>query len=285
MSLRLRSAALAALLVVAGCDANDPAPTTADIAIDVEALVGTSPFVAGQTFTLPDGRAASLATARLYLSDITLLHSDGREVLLSADPVTVQARAEDGTDVSHTVTERYVLVAADAGRAPVAVGTIPAGAYTGMRFTLGVNGMDNRVDATGMPAAHPLAVQTPSMFWTWNSGYIFARLDGQLDINGDGTPDPTVGAPGSAESGQWRIHLGQTPNARTVTLTTAFEIEGGEMQDLHLQVDLARLVQGIDYSVPANRFCMTGGCQPVVDTVLGNLNAAFSFHGVHHEHS
>lgn len=283
MSWFLRGAALASLLVVAGCDANDPAPTTADIGLDVEALVGTSPFVAGQTFTLPDGRAASLATARLYLSDLTLLHSDGREVLLTTDPVTVQARAEDGTDVSHAVTERYVLVKADEGRAPVAVGTIPAGAYTGMRFTLGVNGMDNRINITDLPEGHPLSYT--EMFWSWNSGYIFARLDGQLDITGDGVPDPTVGAPGSADSGQWRLHVGQTPNARTVTLNTAFEIEGGERQDLHLQVDLARLVQGIDYGVPANRFCMTGGCQPVVDTFVGNLNAAWSFHGVHHEHN
>lgn len=282
MSRFFRGAALAAFVAVAGCDANDPAPTTADVRLDVEALVGAAPFVAGQTFTLPDGRAASLETARFYLSGLTLRHADGREILLTTDPVSVQARAEDGTDVAHTVTERYVLVAADAGRAPAAVGTIPAGSYTGMRFTLGVDGLDNRIDATGMPAGHPLAVQTPSMYWTWNSGYVFARLDGQLDVTGDGVPDPTV--EGSPDSGQWRLHVGQTPNAQTVTLDTAFEIEGGERQDLHLQVDLARLVQGIDYGVADNRFCMSFGCQPVVDAFRANLGAAWSFHGVHHDH-
>lgn len=283
LALLARRAAAAALVLVAasGCDSAAPVATDADLRLDVEARAGGAPFVAGQTFALPDGRAASLTNARLYLSGITLLHADGRETVLAADPITVQARAEDGTEAPHTIAQRYVLAALDAGRAPAALGRVPAGSYRGLRFTIGMRGLDNRINIDDVPDGHPLARQTPSMFWTWNSGYVFALLDGTLDVDGDGTPDPASGAPGSPESGQWRLHVGLTANAETVTVLTPFTIAGGVAQDLRLRVDLARLVDGIDYAVPGNRFCMSMGCQPLVDRFRTNAAAAFELGGVH----
>lgn len=265
-----------------GCDSADSPSGPATVRLDVEALVGDDAFQAGDTFTV-DGRAATLDAARLYLSDLTLLHEDGREIVLTADaPVTVRARNEGGEDVQHSITERYILVRAEDGRTVAALGEVPSGSYTGLRFTLGVNGLDNRIDITDLPAGHPLG--DTGMYWDWNVGYIFLRLDGLLDVDGDGTPDPETGTVGDPASGQWRLHIGQTANAQMVTIGTPFTLEAGETQDLHLQVDLARFVQGVDYAVPANRFCMTFGCQPIVDQARANAQSAFSLHGVHHEH-
>jgi hypothetical protein len=271
----------AGLLALGGCEADSDG--TAMLRLDMEGMTGATSLQAGQTFQV-SGRAASLATARLYVSRIQLLHEDGRVIDLTDTPVTVRAREASGSEVQHAITNRYVLVKADAGRAPAALGEVPSGSYTGLRFTLGVTGMDNRIAPEDAPAGHPLAVQTPSMHWNWNSGFIFLRMDGQLDINGDGTPDPTIGDPGSEGNGQWRIHLGMEANARVVDINTPFELEADEMQDLHLQVDFARFAQGIDYGVAANRFCMTGGCPTVVSAVTGNIASAFSLHGVHHDH-
>ena len=277
-------ALLLALLggTLGGCDSADAPTGPVAVRLDVEAFAGGAAFRAGQPFTV-DGRTGQLDVARFYLSGLTLLHEDGREIAVIADaPVTVRAQDESGAEIQHAVDERYVLVDA-AARVPVALGEVPAGRYTGMRFTLGVDGLDNRAATEDFPAGHPLAPQEPSMHWSWNSGYVFLRLDGLLDVDGDGVVDASTGTPGDPASGQWRLHLGLTANATTVTLAEPFTLDADETQSLHLQVDLARFVQGIDYAVPANRFCMTGGCTPVVDQAKANVLAAFTFHGVRHE--
>ena len=269
---RTLGAAALSLALLSGCDATDD---TAMLTLHVDAMAGGSTLQANQPFQV-NGQAGQLEVARLYISDLTLLHEDGREISLSADPITVRARQEDETEIQHTVTDRYVLVAGDAGRTTASLGEVPAGTYTGVRFLLGVDGLDNRIAMEDAPATHALAAQTPSMHWNWNSGYVFLRMDGLLDIDGDGTPDPAVGAPGSDGSGQWRLHLGLTANARTVELAKDFEIDGGDMASLTLDVDFAEFVTGTDYSVAANRFCMTGGCADVVTVATANVASAFS---------
>ena len=276
-------AAASGLVLLASCDGDNGSGDPATLRLAIEAVAAGAVLQANQPFTV-NGRKGALEIARLYLSDLTLLHEDGREIRLEGDtPITVRAKQPDDSEIQHTVTERYVLVKGDAGRTLVPVGDVPAGRYTGVRFTLGVNGLDNRIAMEDAPAGHPLAPQTPSMHWSWNSGYVFLRLDGLLDVDGDGTPDPATGTPGEAASGQWRLHVGGADNAPTVTLATPFALEGGAAQDLHLQVDFAKFVSGVDYGVAANRFCMTGGCQPLVDAARAGAAAAFALHGVHHD--
>jgi uncharacterized repeat protein (TIGR04052 family) len=80
-------------------------------------------------------------------------------------------------------------------------GAVPAGAYRGLRFTLGVPFHKNHQDL----ASQPPPLNLTALFWAWNSGHKFARLD----FNSTGQPR---GVP---------IHLGSTgctpaPNARTI---------------------------------------------------------------------
>ncbi|MEM1115400.1 MAG: MbnP family protein [Bacteroidota bacterium] len=269
-----------AVPMLAGCD-SDGSSEPAMLRLDVEAMVGADAFQAGQPFTV-NGVTGQLDIAQMYLSGITLLHEDGREIMLMADePITVRAQDDNQNEIQHTVDERYVLVDADAGNTRVMLGEVPSGRYTGARFLLGVGGLDNRIAPEDAPADHPLAPKTSSMHWNWNAGYVFLRLDGLLDIDGDGAVDPSTGTPRDATSGQWRLHLGGAPNAQTVEIDQSFELMGDEMQDLHLQVDLARLVQGLDLGDETERWCMTGGCQDVVDQAKANVEAAFTLHGVH----
>src|SRR5690606_33699956 len=72
----------------------------------------------------------------------------------------------------------------DAGTAELndtVIGSVPAGDYVGVRFLLGVPFELNHQDVGMAPS--PLNV--PSMFWTWQGGYKFARVDLRND-NPDG---------------------------------------------------------------------------------------------------
>lgn len=281
-SLARTSALLGAVaaLPLAGCDLAGGSDEPTDLTLRVDAIADGSAFQAGQPFGV-NGTTGSLDIAQMYLSGITLLHEDGREIMIMADaPITVRAQDENQTELQHTVQERYVLVDADAGDTRVALGEVPSGRYTGLRFLLGVDGLDNRIAPEDAPADHPLAPQTQSMHWNWNAGYVFLRLDGLLDIDGDGTVDPSTGTPRDDASGQWRLHVGGAANAQTVTLNQTFELDGGEAQDLRLEVDLNGLVQGLDFGDASKRWCMTGGCQDVVDAAKANMPAAFSLVGI-----
>ena len=287
MTLRMLAPSGALLLALAaptltGCDSSDTSSEPAMLRLDVEAMAGDQAFAPGQPFAV-NGSTGQLDRAQLIVSGITLLHEDGREIqVLADDPVTVRAKDDNDTDIQQTLDERYVFVDLDAGRAPTSLGEVPSGRYTGVRFLLGVDGLDNRIAPEDLPANHPLALASAaSMHWNWNAGFVFLMMDGLLDIDGDGAVDASTGKPRDAASGQWRLHIGGTANASTVSLDTDFVLEGGQMQDLHLTLDLARLSQGIDLSDASQRWCMTGGCQGVVDTAKGNLSSAFMLHGVH----
>lgn len=274
--------ALLLFVALSGCDSDGSASEPATLRLDVEAVVGDAAFAPGQPFAV-NGTTGQLDRAQFLVSGLTLLHEDGREIQVLADaPVTVRARDENEVEVQQTLDERYVFVDLDAGRAPAALGEVPAGRYTGVRFLVGVDGLDNRIAPEDLPAEHPLArAAAATMHWNWNAGFVFLMMDGLLDVDGDGAVDASTGTPRDPASGQWRLHVGGAANVQTVRLDQAFELDGGAMQDLHVQLDLARLVQGLDFGDAADRWCMTGGCQDVVDAARGNLSAAFTLHGVH----
>lgn len=161
-----------------------------DVAIQFAARVGDVPFACGETYpgigtTKVDFRPGDM---RFYVSRLRLVTADGSEV-----PVELE---QDGTWQRDDV----ALLDFENAEAPCSVGTpatndvvvgkVPAGIYNGIRFDLGIPFALNHADAsTALP---PLNVT--SMFWNWNGGYKFLRLD---SFNGDNLD-------------QFNVHLGST---------------------------------------------------------------------------
>lgn len=262
-----------ALLVVAGCDSNVTQEEHAHVSLYLQPVYNGQTFVTGQTYDL-NGTAISFSTARLYVSQIALHPETGADVSFEADPVTVPAKSSDGSDITHTVTDRILLFKFDAGENEFELGEAPAGRYTGLKFAAGIEGNDNRIDATQVPAGSPLAKQTDrNNHWSWNSGYIYLRLDGLVDADGDGTPETT-----------FETHLGSQNFLRTVDLTGAdFQLEGGMAQTIHAMFDLHDVLGQLDFSDPAQRLCHTMDNMPVANKVASSLSSAVHFHGVHAE--
>lgn len=149
----------------------NPQPLTS---IQFKAKVASADFACGQTYTL-----GSTATAyqprdfRFYVHDVALLRLDGTRV-----PFVL---ADDGKWQNQGVA---LLDFEDAsggcgnGTAELNValkGTIDtAHHYNTVEFTLGVPFEQNHQDATA--AAAPLNLS--GMFWNWQGGYKFLRIDG-----------------------------------------------------------------------------------------------------------
>ena len=174
-----------ACLLACGDDAPPP-ETPVEVAFVVSA--GDTDWECGRTLSIGSAPANfELEDLRFYVHGVALVRADGESVLL--------ATANDGTWSRNGVT---LLDFEDAtgpcgsGNSGVnrsVVGTVPDGDYTGLSFVLGVPFSENHQDA-GVAEA-PLSYS--AMFWGWQGGYKFLRLDGST----------------AAGNGN-RIHLGST---------------------------------------------------------------------------
>jgi uncharacterized repeat protein (TIGR04052 family) len=187
------------------------AAETQPVRIRFAARVGNQPFACGTNYLL--GKPASqqtLSDFRFYVSDLSLIDASGKVV-----PVALE---QDGKWQHQTV----ALLDFENKTAGCANGTtelrdqvmgrVPKGNYTGVKFTLGVPFNLNHADTA--LAASPLNLT--GLWWNWQLGYKFARIDLQRP-SGPGMmpPPPAHGqAPGhghgKSDATGFPIHLGST---------------------------------------------------------------------------
>lgn len=188
----MRAALWAALALLSVAPARAAEPVT----LRFQPLLGGQPFACGHAPAALGAAATPVQVSdfRLYLHDVALLAADGRAVPVALEETPWQHRGvalldfEDGTGPC-----------ANAGNRPVNAalrGTAPAGDYVGLRFTLGVPEALNHADATLAPS--PLNLT--AMFWNWQNGYRFLKLD--LVAAGE--------APAAHGRGGFALHLGST---------------------------------------------------------------------------
>ncbi|MBO6575686.1 MAG: hypothetical protein JJ896_11835 [Rhodothermales bacterium] len=259
-------------LLITACDSNvmDDEDMMAMTTLRLEPVFDGQPLVMGSTYT-HNGTAINFSAARVYISDITLIAEDGTETVIQSDPLTVPAKAADDSDVTHTVSNRVIFAKHDHAHHEYDLGHVPVGEYHGVEFNVGIAGTDNRIDATQVPASHPLAKQTDlNNHWSWSNGYIFVRLDGQVDSDGDGTPDTA-----------WETHLGKDNFLREVHLHADFEVDQEGTTQIHVMLDYHKLLEGVDLADPVQRICHTGNNLPVANAVASEISGSFMFHGVH----
>jgi len=97
------------------------------------------------------------ADIRYYLSEITLIHDGGQELIIP---------------------ESWQLVIADEMPLEIPLGDFNINIVEGIKMHFGVDSIHNHADPSMYPNNHPLALQTPSMHWSWATGYRFARITG-----------------------------------------------------------------------------------------------------------
>ncbi|MEM8720705.1 MAG: MbnP family copper-binding protein [Cyanobacteria bacterium P01_G01_bin.39] len=161
-----------AAAVLLSCSAA-PVLSQEEIAINFEAFVGESEFACGESYE-EIGTGSSTITPtdfRFYVSDVALIDEDGNAVPLELEQDgkwqhqnVALLDFEDGTDSCDNGTPET--------RTQV-VGTIPEGDYESLSFTLGVPSQLNHNDA----AIAPSPLNLTSMWWNWQGGYKFLRLD------------------------------------------------------------------------------------------------------------
>jgi uncharacterized repeat protein (TIGR04052 family) len=147
------------------------------ITLRFKGMVGDRDFACGQSYENIGTTQATLVPSdfRLYLSNVRLVTSDYREV-----PVRLEQDHRWQVD-------DIVLIDFEDKQRPCTAGTAPTnseihasvapGSYRGVRFTLGVPFARNHDDQ----AIAPSPLNLSGLFWSWQDGYKFMRIDTAFD--------------------------------------------------------------------------------------------------------
>lgn len=221
------------------------------VSIRFQAQVGDQPFVCGQSYD-GIGTTKSKITGRdfrFYVSNVRLIDAAGKET-----PVALSQDDKWQLDDLALLDFENGLASCANGTADVngeVKGTVPAGQYRGLRFILGVPFNRNHTD----PLTETSPLNLTALFWVWNAGHKFARLD----FSSTGLPRGFM------------VHLGSTgctPSGTSVTVPTSckapnrVEVDFPSFDPAHDTVvaDLAALLQDTNVDESQNRAAqdMTG---------------------------
>lgn len=151
-----------------------PTDETVSFKFRIEGVFDSTAFALNQAYRTVSGDTVRFTMAKFYLSEISVIDTLGRSI-----PVRVVDTTNTVTIDNQTVTLLDYATAQN-GTFELTLRAKP-GLYRGMKFSVGVPFNLNHRDASAQP--RPLNVDQ-GMFWTWNSGYIFHRLEGSFDSLG-----------------------------------------------------------------------------------------------------
>lgn len=239
------------------------------VAIRFQAMVGKEKFACGQTYTGIGTTGSRIAPRdfRYYVHNVRLVDDKGGIVSVELDQSkwqlydTALLDFEDGT---------WSCVNGTREMNDQVAGTVPAGTYTGLLFTVGVPFNKNHTELTSQPP--PLNLTALS--WVWNAGRKFARLD-------------------FASTGQphgFTVHLGSTgcmPNDTKITVPTQcsapnrpeIRIDAFNPDKDIVIADLAALLKdtNVDINQPKTaEGCMSGPDDSDCAGIFANLGLPFA---------
>ncbi len=158
--------ALILLISLGGCrkkdlpipDSNTPPVSKGVINIKVENFVGERALVVGDTsiYTLPNGNKFSVSLYNYYLTNFVFIDDSGNR---------------------YAEKESYHLTKGDSAHTlEFKIKDVPPGNYTTIEFLIGVDSVRNFSGAQ-VGALDPIN----HMIWSWNSGYIMAKMEGEIE--------------------------------------------------------------------------------------------------------
>ncbi len=215
---------------------SNPGPTRKLVLI-FHHMIGNKTLLLGETFTTATGDTIQVYKFKYYLSNFSVTDDKGKIIQLPPQYCLV--------DEADSASKTIVL-------------NIPDITVTGVSWLLGVDSIKN-VSGIQSGALDPLK----GMFWTWNSGYVMAKLEGS--------------ATASKIAGQsFQYHIGgfRTPmnTLRTIRLSASLE---KDVPAIHIIADINRWFTGkTNLSIAETPVCHGPG--PLAVRIADNYSTMFS---------
>lgn len=219
ISFNYKSLLLATTITLGSYGIAQAQSNTREVAINFQAWVGEDEFVCGESY---DNVGTSQTTItpkdfRFYVSNVALIDENGDAVPLELEQdgkwqhqSTALLDFEDGSGTcDNGTTEINTTV----------VGSVPEGNYQSLQFTLGVPKKLNHEDA----AIAPSPLNLTSMWWNWQGGYKFLRVDLETDqaiANTSSSSITSQSEDGNVQLNQQSTSTSSTGGSQTTTQTS-----------------------------------------------------------------
>jgi hypothetical protein len=229
------------------CDDEDettvpPASTEQMLSFHMHTNVGNKKAYYDSVYTDATGRKFNLTDFRYYISNIILIKNDNSEYPLTGKVLLVNPNENE-----------YDLA------------KVPVGSYKGFKFSLGLDSATNHKDPATYPSSDPLSIQTPSIHWSWNSGYIFIKIEGNCDT--------TLAANGPVNY-PFFFHCGLDINRRIIDFSSdAFTVTSGQDLELGVIFDVLDVLNNVDLRTENATHTMDN--MPLATKIVNNTALGF----------
>jgi hypothetical protein len=250
------------VLAVFSCDSDTsftPA-TSGRMRVAFDNVVGSSDLkLSANTYQNAAGESFTVTKFNYFVSNIRLRKADGSEYVVPQD--SSYFLIEEDRPASHTLS----------------LSNIPAGNYTGLSFLIGVDSVRSLADISQRPGVLDPGLTTHDpMYWEWNSGYIFLKVEG------------TSPAAPAAQNNLFFYHVGgfgggydgkkTINNLRTVTLSFNSDIaivQANATPTIRLKTDVLKVFNGTtQLSIAQHSSVMF---EPYSSTIADNYRQMISY--------
>lgn len=218
----------------------DTTPSVGKIEFDIEHIAGDADFEFDKYFINDAGDSLKFTMFKYFLSNISLVKADGSIVTLANGKYPRLINQEEISSLGFSID------------------SVPVGTYTGLQFTIGVDSLTNTLPVEQRTGDLDVSGKAAGMYWTWNSGYIFMKVEGT--------------SPQIADAGNvFMYHIGgfggySSPainNIKTVQIKLeegkTFTLAKGGSKELHIMADILELFKSpTSFSVADNSVIMGG---------------------------
>lgn len=261
--------AFAATLCLFSCKKNSVSEIqtgdTGSIILEFDNVVGPNDIQLNTaTYSNALNEQFTVSTLDYFVSNIRLKKIDGSEYIVPRD-------------------SSYFLIKEDApGSHEIRLSNIPAGDYSSFSFVIGVDSLKNVAPISERTGVLDPAGQAAGMYWTWNSGYIFLKMEGSSPAS---TTDDKkiyyhIGGFGGFDSPTMN-------NIKTVTLeapagmTAKIRKDAQRSPVVHIFADASKILDG-DTNVSIAQYSMVHFAD-ISATIANNYATMFSIDHIHND--
>ncbi|MFN8395824.1 MAG: MbnP family protein [Bacteroidia bacterium] len=231
------------ILAIVGCKDDPPTPDPAKFQLKFAWKWGNQDLVMDQFYdNAPAGRRFSFQTFKYYISNLELIKSDQSTVSVN----------------------KVALFDLYKPTALTMEGEVPVGNYTGFKFALGLDSLQNGTAPSDYPVEHPMS-SVNGMYWSWFTNYIFVKIEGSADTIGGLDPDIFL------------FHVGLDSNRQDLAFTGQdIAVTEGATTQRTVNIDLQRIFFGPDDTIflPDTLLTHTTDDPALASRVMRNLKAA-----------
>jgi hypothetical protein len=196
---------------VTSCD-DDDSPSVGAVDMEFENVAGSTAVQLNSTtpYTTAAGDQFTITTLRYYISNIKLKRADGTEFVQPESYYLIDQGIESSRKFS--------------------IPNVPVGDYNGITFTIGVDSVRN------VSGAQTGALSPSDMFWIWDTGYIYTKLEGRST---------------QSSTGGIIFHIGgfKSPNNTIRTVSPAMnnnmiQVREDRAPEVHFKADVLKMFTG-----------------------------------------